>query len=60
MQVFKKESVGDLLLFDVLADMHCLKRKLSYFAGKYKADVEQFEKHINSAKESFAQYDDFI
>ena len=51
MQIFDKQSVGDLLLLDVLADLHRVKRKLAYFACKYGADVGQFEARVNSESE---------
>ena len=60
MQTFSKENISDLLLFDVLADMHFLKRKLTYFVGKYNTDVERFELQVNSGSESFEHYDDLI
>ena len=60
MQIISKEDISDLLLFDVLADMHCLKRKLKYFADKYNTDIHQFELHVNSESESFEHYDDLI
>jgi len=60
MQIFNKQNVGDLLLLDVLADMHRVKRKLAHFVGKYGMDVSQFEARVNSEKESFEHYDELI
>ena len=60
MQIFDKQSVGDLLLLDVLADMHRVRRKLEHFAGKYGTSVSQFEGCVNSESESFEHYDDLM
>jgi septation ring formation regulator EzrA len=60
MQIFDKQSVGDLLLMDVLADLHRVKRKLAHYAGKYGGDVTQFEARVNSENESFEHYDELI
>jgi hypothetical protein len=60
MRVFDKQSIGDLLLLDVLADLHRVKRKLAYFAGKYGMDLERFETQVNAQSESFERYDDLI
>jgi hypothetical protein len=55
-----KQSVGDLLLMDVLADLHRVKRKLEQFARKYGSDVDAFEERIKTEDESFERYDDLI
>ena len=60
MQIIDKQSVGDLLLLDVLADLHRVKRKLAHFASKYGADVSQFEVRVNAEGESFEHYDELI
>ena len=60
MKVFDKQSVGDLLLLDVLADQHRVKRKLAYFTGKYGMDIARFETSVNAESESFERYDDLI
>lgn len=60
MTVFDKQRVGDLLLLDVLADLHRVKRKLAYFTGKYGMDFERFEKQVGTENESFEHYDDLI
>jgi hypothetical protein len=60
MSLYNKRSVGDLLLLDIMADMHCLDRKLSYFVRKYKTDLEHFEALLTSRDESFEHYDDLI
>ncbi len=60
MRTFDRQSVGDLLLLDVLADFHRVKRKLHHFGRKYGGDVEQFERLVESESESFEHYDDLI
>lgn len=60
MKVFDKQCVGDLLLLDVLADLHKVKRKLAYFTGKYGMDIDRFEVCLNAESESFERYDDLI
>jgi hypothetical protein len=60
MRVFDKQSVGDLLLLDVLADLHRVKRKLAFFAAKYGMELDRFENQVNAESESFAHYDDLI
>ncbi|MFZ4397324.1 MAG: hypothetical protein ACOYOU_17040 [Kiritimatiellia bacterium] len=60
MKVFDKQSVGDLLLLDALADLHRVRRKLAFFSGKYGVDVERFEARVNAQAESFERYDDLI
>ena len=60
MKVFDKQSVGDLLLLDVLADLHRVRRKLAYFTGKYGMDLDRFEAQVSAESESFERYDDLI
>ena len=60
MQTYNKKNIGDLLLLDVLSDMHCFKRKLAYFTSKYNTNIDQFEIQVNSEQESFEHYDDLI
>jgi hypothetical protein len=52
--------VGDLLLLDLLAEFHRVKRKLAHLARKYGCDVGQFERRVESEPESFEHYDDLI
>jgi heme oxygenase len=60
MMVIDKQSIGDLLVLDVLADLHKVKRKLAYFTGKYGMNLERFETQVNAEGESFERYDDLI
>ena len=60
MTTFDKQSVGDLLLLDVLADFHRVTRKLEHLVGKYGGTVAQFERRVESEPESFDRYDDLI
>ena len=60
MTTFDRQSVGDLLLLDVLAEFHRVKRKLEHLARKYGADLSQFERRVESEPESFEHYDDLI
>lgn len=60
MRTFDRQSVGDLLLLDVLADFHRVKQKLQHLVDKYGCDVDQFARRVESEPESFEHYDDLI
>jgi len=60
MKIFNKQGVADLLLLDVLADLHRVKRKIAHFRSKYGAELDAFESRVNTEDESFELYDDLI
>ncbi len=60
MHTVDKQTVGDLLLLDALADLHRVKRKLAVFVAKHGMDVREFEDRVNRESESFDRYDDLI
>jgi hypothetical protein len=60
MRVIDKQSVGDLLILDALADLHSVRTRLTHFTRKYGTDVDAFEARVQSEPENFEHYDDLI
>jgi hypothetical protein len=61
MVMIQKSQVMEWLLLDYLAKIHTLEEKISFYKQKYKKNFEEFEKHINTAKEeNFEEWDDYL
>ncbi|MFH0975315.1 MAG: hypothetical protein V1874_05995 [Spirochaetota bacterium] len=61
MIMLNKQNVKDMIYTNVLYEIHKLHEKIKLFENKYKTDFQAFEKKIiNSRKENFEQWDDYI
>ncbi|MBF0555140.1 MAG: hypothetical protein HQK96_11395 [Nitrospirae bacterium] len=60
MLTIKKGDIADSLLLEVMADMHIVKDKLSFFEKKYHVSFEVFEQSVKNQEENYHHWDDYM
>lgn len=60
MITISKSNISEWLLLDTYSEMHIAKDKLRFFQKKYSTSFSEFEKKINTERENFEHYDDYI
>ncbi|MBF0516732.1 MAG: hypothetical protein HQK97_06380 [Nitrospirae bacterium] len=60
MLTIKKSDIAGSLLLAVMAEMHIVRDKLSFFERKYHMDFEAFEYSIKNQGESYQHWDDYM
>ena len=60
MTTIDRKHISELLLMEAYADLHKVKDKINMFERKYNRKFEDFEYSMNSEKEDFEKYDDYI
>ena len=49
-----------MLLMEALSELHQVREKLGFFQEKYRQNFENFSRKIETEKENFERFDDFM
>ena len=60
MVIVHKQNIADMLLMEILAELHQIREKLRFFEEKYSQNFEEFSLKIESEKENFEHFDDYM